>query len=97
MPGMDRPGGGGRKNKPRAGGDGRGPGRRTPPPPGTGLEARYLSERMNAGDALELSMADGRTLCGPVKAFDQDVITIDSDDGPVVVRKADIRFLREAD
>ncbi len=94
---MDRSGGRGHRTKPRGGGDGRSPGRRTPPPPGTGLEARYLSERMNAGDTLELSMIDGRTLCGPVEAFDQDVITIRPDAGPVVVRKADIRYLREID
>ena len=94
---MSRFGESGRGPKTRGGGDGRGPGRRTPPPPATGLEARYLDERMNSGDIMELSMIDGGTVRGPVEAFDQDVITIRSDAGPVVVRKSDIRFLGKAD
>jgi hypothetical protein len=73
------------------------PGRRSPPPHETGLEARYLRERMSAGDPLELSLADGRTIRGPVVDFDQDLITIRAEVGTLVVRKSEIRYLREAD
>ncbi len=70
-------------------------GRRLPPPSATGLEARYLRVAMKAGRPIELHLADGRALRGPIEAFDNDVITIATDDGPLVVRKSDIRYVAE--
>ncbi len=91
---MDRPGGkrGSRKRNERDGGR---PGRRTPPPPATGLENRYFEGVKSSGTLLVLTMTDGQTVSGPVEAFDRELITIGGERGSRVVRKSDIRYISE--
>ena len=71
------------------------PPRRTPPPPRTGLEAEFLDETKRAGTQLVVTLADGTTLCGTVQDHNRDQITLEDSSGPIVIRKAEIRYLYE--
>lgn len=94
---MARPDNRHRPPGPKGGADGTPPGRRPPPPPATGLEARYLQERMDAKDSLTLHMNDGKTVSGVIEGFDRDLITLGWSGGTIIVRKADVRYLHEGD
>ena len=89
---MDRPRGRFRRPHPR---DGRPPGRRQPPPPGTGLEAAFLTQKQRSGAQVVLRLSDGTTVCGKVQEFDRDQIVIEDSSGPIVIRKSEIRYLEE--
>jgi small nuclear ribonucleoprotein (snRNP)-like protein len=96
MHGMDRPPK--RKRKGRSGsqsGHRQPPGRRTPPPTRTGLEAKFFSDAIRSGARLVLMLADGRKVRGTVREFDRDQVTIEEATGSVVIRKSDIRYLYE--
>ena len=56
MTGMNRPFGKNRGSKYR--GTGRPSGLRTPPPPGTGLEAKFYEDTIRTGTRVVLSLAD---------------------------------------
>ena len=86
-----------RRRKGSGPGNGRAFGKpRTPPPPETGLEAGYWSEKKREGAPLVFSLEGGATLRGVVREFDQDLIWIESDEGDeVTLRKREIRYLEE--
>ena len=75
--------------------DGRPTGRRPPPPPSTGLEAEFLSQKQRAKVPLVVTLTDGMTVCGTIQGFDRDQITIEDSSGPMVIRKSEIRYLQE--
>ncbi len=93
MTGMNRPSGKNRRSKNR--GDGRPSGLRTPPPPATGLEARFYEDTIRAGTRVVLSLADGCTVRGVLKEFDRDQIMIERASDSIVVRKSTIRYISE--
>jgi small nuclear ribonucleoprotein (snRNP)-like protein len=98
MPGMDRPPNRSRKRKGRPGqrtGHRPPPGRRTPPPARTGLEAKFFNDAIRSGARLVVTLADGRKVRGTVQEFDRDQVTIEEATGTVVIRKTEIRYLYE--
>ena len=73
-----------------------GSGRRSLPPAATGREALYLDEVKLARRPVTLFLADGSELRGTVEYFDRHMVKITRDEGPnLLVRKSDIRFVRE--
>ena len=92
MPGMDRRRG---KGRPPGGGPPRPGGRRTPPPDNTGLESGYFEQTVRSGAPIVLELTDGSSIRGVVVEFDRDQLTLERDDGSVVVRKSEIRYLAE--
>ena len=93
MTGMNRPSGKHRRSKNR--GNGRSSGLRTPPPPATGLEAKFYEDTISAGTRVVLSLADGSTVRGVLKQFDRDQIMIKRASDSIVVRKSTIRYISE--
>lgn len=72
--------------------------RHSPPPDRTGLEAVYFASQKEAGHRVVVLLRTGDTLRGTVEEADHETIAIRPEGGPpVVVRKADIRYLHEAD
>ena len=70
-------------------------GRRTPPPARTGQEAKFFADALRSGVELVVLLADGRKVRGPVEDVDRDQVTIAEATGPIVIRKAEIRYLYE--
>ncbi len=93
MAGMGRPSDKNRGSRGR--GHDRPSGFRTPPPPATGLEAKFYEDTIRAGTRVVLSLADGSTVRGVLKEFDRDQIMIEQASGSVVVRKSTIRYISE--
>ncbi len=93
MAGMNRPSGKNRRSRNR--GNGRPSGLRTPPPPATGLEAKFYEDTISAGTRVVLSLADGSTVRGVLKEFDRDQMMIEQASGSTVVRKSTIRYISE--
>ncbi len=93
MAGMSRPSDKDRGSRGR--GHNRPSGFRTPPPPGTGLEAGFYEDTIRTGARVVLSLADGRTVRGVLKEFDRDQVTVKQDSDSVVVRKSTIRYISE--
>jgi hypothetical protein len=83
------------KGSGRKGGGGRPPARRTPPTAATGLEAKFLEGTVSSGVPLVLVMSDGAEIRGVVVEFDRDQLILEGDNGTVVVRKSEIRYLYE--
>ena len=79
----------------RKAGGGRSPARRTPPPDATGLEAKYLEIMASSGASLIVVTSDGKKIRGVVREFDAELLTLDGEGGPVVLRKSSIRYLYE--
>jgi hypothetical protein len=70
------------------------PPKRTPPPPATGQESRYLDEQAMRGATLTFKLSDGRELRGVVAEHDCDAIHVTGSDGTgFVLRKAEIRYV----
>ena len=90
MPGMQRSrgkgGGSHRDNRPV---------RRAPPPAATGLEAEFFEQARRGKLPLVLTLIDGTTICGIVREFDRDQVTIEDSSGNIVVRKREIRYLAQ--
>jgi sRNA-binding regulator protein Hfq len=81
----------------KAGRSRRPPERRVPPPDGTGREAKFLRERIEAGSTVVIHLANGETVHGAIERFDREMITVGSESGPhVVLRKRDIRYIEES-
>ncbi len=93
MTGMHRPSDKNRRSRDR--GNGRPSGPRTPPPPATGLEAKFYQDTIRSGTRVVLSLADGSTVRGVLKEFDRDQIMIEQASGSTVVRKSTIRYISE--
>jgi len=89
------------KGRPKGGKGGKGgkprPGRRTPPPPGTGEESRYLNGLMESGTPLVLVLANGEKGRGTLEEVDRDQITLKAPHGSMVIRKQDIRYIYESE
>ncbi len=87
------------KRRNRGGGRGRGrtyQRRRTPPPAGTGMEHKYLSELKEARSPVVVLLTDGRRVDGVIEYLDRDMVKITRPSGPhFFVRKDDIRYLYE--
>ena len=90
MSGMNRPSDRDRKSRDRGG---RPSGFRMPPPPATGLEARFYQNAISAGTRVVLSLTDGSKLHGVLREFDRDQITIERASDSVTVRKSTIRYI----
>ena len=93
MTGLNRPFGQTRGSKYR--GTGRPSGLRTPPPPATGLEAKFYKDKISAGTPVVLSLADGSTVRGVLKESDRDQIMIERASGSIVIRKSTVRYISE--
>jgi len=93
MTGMSRPPG--KNHKSRGRGDDRPTGLRTPPPPATGLEAKFYEDTISAGARVVVFLADGSTVRGVLKEFDRDQIMIERASDSLVVRKSTIRYMAE--
>ena len=95
MIGMNRPPD--RRGKPRRR-DGRHGGKpqgRRPPPPATGLESKFFESSVRRRQVVVLSVGDGQTIRGVVSEHDNDQIVIEGENGPVVIRKSEIRYILE--
>jgi len=68
-----------------------------PPPPGTGEESRYLDGLKEAGAILVVTLSNGDECRGTLEEVDRDQITIAAPSGSLVIRKRDIRYLRESE
>jgi hypothetical protein len=74
------------------------PGRRTPPPEATGLEARYLQYQSKSETKMRIRLRDGQALEGIIRGFDRDVLTVEPAVGEAVtIRKSEIRYVEEPD
>jgi len=74
------------------------PGRRTPPPEATGLEARYLQYQSKSETKMRVRLRDGQSLEGIIRGFDRDVLTVEPAVGEAVtIRKSEICYVEEPD
>lgn len=92
MPAMKGPRGKSRKG---ARDGGRMPGRRVPPPAGTGKEAEFFSEVAQQGAEVVVTLIDGTIFSGTVQEHDRDQLILEDSSGPIVIRKSEIRYVAE--
>jgi sRNA-binding regulator protein Hfq len=81
--------------RPRRRGDRPPLGRRTPPSPRTGLEAKFYETKILDATPVVLMLVDGREVRGVIREFDRDQLTLDGENGQILVRKSEIRYLYE--
>ena len=83
------------ERRPRREPDGGGsrPKKRMPPPEATGHEERFYRQSMEGGDLLIAHLDDGRQVAGAIEEFDVDTIRFVSEQGNVLLRKDQIRYI----
>jgi hypothetical protein len=74
------------------------PGRKQPPPEGTGREAEYLFRLRDRQTTVTVHLVNGKTVDGVIEYYDRDMVKVVPAEGPgFFFRKEEIRYIHETD
>ena len=59
------------------------------------MEARYLQHKKKTSAVMRVQLRDGQSVEGVIREFDREVLTVEADSGPVLIRKSEIRYIEE--